>query len=115
MFSCEQIEKWKNRSLSEFDSKYFDWSDYATGLKEWLRHYPREQLLVLEAEQMFEDPQKVVNQVCEFLGLAIFALPTTKAFNSGGVKLGDIGALKNSFSSAHNKLRSLGVEMRWML
>ena len=117
VFSSDQIQKWKEDTLSEFDSKYFDWSDYATGLKTWLRHYPREQLLVLEAERMFTCPQAIVDQVCPFLAIETYTLPTTQAFNAGtskAVKAKTFKALQNVFSAQNSELRGLGFEMNWM-
>jgi len=117
VFSLEQIAKWEDGTLSEFDRKYFEWSDYATGLKHWLFQYPREQLLVLEAERMFTDPQATVDQVCAFLTIEPFTLPTTQAFNAGtskAVKPKAFKELKDAFSRQNSELRDLGFEMSWM-
>jgi hypothetical protein len=117
VFSLEQMAKWKAGALSEFDRKYFDWSDYAAGLKHWLAQYPREQLLVLEAERMFSDPQATVDQVCAFLAIEPFTLPTTQAFNAGTAKAAKpmtFKALQNAFSRQNSELRDLGFEMSWM-
>ncbi len=38
-------------------------------LQVWLRHWPRERLLVLRAEDYFSDSQTTVERVIQFLGL----------------------------------------------
>ena len=116
VFSSQQITKWEEGTLSEFDRKYFDWSDYAAGLKHWLAQYPCEQLLVLEAERMFADPQATVDQVCAFLAIEPFTLPTTQAFNAGTSKAEKpktFEALQDAFSRHNSELRDLGFEMSW--
>lgn len=117
VFSLEQISKWEAGTLSEFDRKYFDWSDYATGLKHWLAQYPREQILVLEAERMFSDPQWTVDQVCDFLAIDPFTLPTTQAFNTGTSKAAKpktFKALQDAFNRQNSELQHLGFELSWL-
>jgi hypothetical protein len=117
VFSLEQIAQWKEGLLSEFDRKYFDWSDYATGLKHWLAQYPREQILVLEAEHMFSDPQATVDRVCAFLAIDPYTLPTTQAFNSGSAKASKPKAFKvlqSAFDCHNSELQDLGYQMGWM-
>ena len=48
---------------------------YADQLAMWLEHFPREQLLIVSAEQMFADPLPVLNRVYAFLGISI--IPAT--------------------------------------
>lgn len=43
--------------------------DYAQQLAVWLRHFPREQLLVESSEDLFTDPTGVLARVAEHLGL----------------------------------------------
>lgn len=42
---------------------------YAEQLERYYRHFPREQLLVLRAESLFENPRDTIDRVCRFLGL----------------------------------------------
>lgn len=44
--------------------------DYATQLQRWLAHYPRDQLLVLRSEELYEQPAHVYARTLDFLGLA---------------------------------------------
>ena len=51
---------------------FCDWlprGTYAPQLAHWFRHFPREQLLVLNSEQFFADPQATLDGVTDFLGL----------------------------------------------
>jgi len=42
---------------------------YAEQLERYYRQFPREQLMVLQAESLFEKPREVIDRVCRFLGL----------------------------------------------
>jgi hypothetical protein len=42
---------------------------YAEQLERWFEHFPREQLLVLRAEDFFARPEEILAQVFEFIGL----------------------------------------------
>ena len=42
---------------------------YAEQLERYVQHFPREQLLVLRAESLFESPRETIDQVCRFLAL----------------------------------------------
>jgi hypothetical protein len=48
---------------------YLARSRYAEQVERWLAHFPREQLLFIKAEDLFDDPQRVLDTVHEFLGL----------------------------------------------
>jgi len=43
---------------------------YADQLRPWLAHFPREQILLLKAEDMFEEGLAVYRQVTDFLGIS---------------------------------------------
>jgi hypothetical protein len=58
--------------LSSFEHQHFSYVSrglYAVQLERWLAHFPRQQVLAIKAEGMFESPQNTVEQVCDFLGL----------------------------------------------
>ena len=118
VFSAENITKWTAGECPDLQQRYyFSWSDYATGLKHWLAHYPREQLLVLEAEKMFTDVQATVDKACDFLALESFSLPTTQAFNTGTTKAEkprNFKALQDAFTRQNSELQNLGFEMSWI-
>lgn len=118
VFSSENINRWEQGESPDLPERfYFDWSAYATGLKHWLVQYSREQLLVLEAERMFSDPQWTVDQVCDFLAIDPFTLPTTQAFNTGTSKAAKpktFKALQDAFNRQNSELQHLGFELSWL-
>jgi hypothetical protein len=48
--------------------------EYATQIERWLSHYPREQLLVLRSEDLYDRPGETYARTLEFLGLTPVAL-----------------------------------------
>ena len=58
---------------------YFRRGLYAEQLERWLEHFPREQLLVLSAEDFFERSEEVYENVLGFLGLRRRKLADLKA------------------------------------
>ncbi len=56
---------------------------YADQLHRWLACFSMEQMLVLEAEQMFRNPQTVFQQVLDFLGLDAWMPPGFGNLNTG--------------------------------
>ena len=55
---------------------YLDRGRYARHLEPWLERFPREHLLVLRSEDLFSDPEQVMNRVFGFLGLPSQRVPT---------------------------------------
>jgi hypothetical protein len=51
-------------------ASYLARGDYAPQLERWLAHVPREQLLVLRSEDLYERPAETTAQVAAFLGIA---------------------------------------------
>ncbi len=48
---------------------YFERGRYAPQLERWLEHFPREQLLVLESADLYQDPVGLLHGIEDFLGL----------------------------------------------
>ena len=44
-------------------------TDYATGMRTWLDHFPKEQLLIIDYKMMESDPKELVEQVCRHVGV----------------------------------------------
>ncbi|GAA1529130.1 sulfotransferase [Nocardioides humi] len=69
-------------------SSAHDWYSYrARGvylpqLENWLRVFPREQLLVLRSEDMYDDVQGTFDRVCAFLGVSRHLLPNRRPLNA---------------------------------
>jgi hypothetical protein len=55
---------------------------YAQQLKNWFKIFPTNQFLILKSEDMFADPQHIVDQVCDFLDLEHVELKVKKKFNA---------------------------------
>jgi hypothetical protein len=55
------------------DSRYRDFSSYAMQISAYMEFFPREQLLVIQAEHLLDRRFEVAQQVCEFLGLSPFS------------------------------------------
>ena len=58
---------------------YLDRGRYAHYLEAWLNHFPRKNLFLLESEDLFADPDAVVNEIFAFLGLPSHPLSLGKA------------------------------------
>lgn len=73
-----EIEKTKNdekyRSLNLQNYSYLYRGIYFHHLQTWLRFFDREQLLILESEQFFNNPSRIIEQVYEFLGVSGYKL-----------------------------------------
>lgn len=55
---------------------------YLPQIRNWLEHFPEEQLLILVSEEMYADPQGTFDRVCDFLGLPSAELGAQRKFNS---------------------------------
>ena len=56
---------------------------YAQQLSRWLEHYPRESLLVVQAEDLFAEPVREFSRVVGHLGVAPMAEPRFDVYNAG--------------------------------
>jgi hypothetical protein len=97
VFSADNIQRWRDGDCPDLPwRRYFKWSDYATGIRHWRERYPSKQILVLQAEDMFTDPQRTFNEVTDFLQIGPFELAAAKAFN--------VGESKKDFPKAYGEL-----------
>ncbi len=56
---------------------------YADQIADWLRYFPREQMLFVQAERMFKQPREVFADVLDFLGLESWAPSKFGSQNAG--------------------------------
>ena len=56
---------------------------YVEQIKAWHAHIPQEQLLILDSETFFANPQGVYDKVCVFLGLSPYRIREFKINNPG--------------------------------
>ena len=64
------------------DYSYLTRGYYAKQLKEWFKHFPKEQLLIVQSEEFYKNTPKVYNEIVEYLGLNSYTLPTFEAKNA---------------------------------
>jgi hypothetical protein len=56
---------------------------YAGQIRDWLRYYPADQVLIVSSEQLFENPFAEYQRVLKFLRLPTWELPSYRAEFSG--------------------------------
>jgi len=57
---------------------------YAENLRRWQKLFPSGQLLILKSENLFNDPQAVLDRIFAFLGLPTFKLESFEILKKGG-------------------------------
>ena len=65
----DELERLEARP-DEYGTDYVRRGFYAEGLRRWLSHFPREQVLVLESDELRDDQAQTLKTVCDFLGIA---------------------------------------------
>lgn len=70
-------QSWNHQNFS-----YTSRGRYLPQLLEWERYFDRDQFLVLGSEEMFADPQGIVDKVTGFIGLPPVTLANVKPHNS---------------------------------
>ncbi len=89
---------------------YLSRSLYVYDLQRWLQVFPREQLLVLNSETFYEQPEHCLNRVFEFLGVASYRIDSYLKFNAGDYHPIDEGirqTLASYFEPHDRKLEQL--------
>ena len=61
---------------------YLTWGRYAEHLSRWLAVFPREQVLVLRSEDLFERPTDLYNEVTDFLDLPVHRPGSFRRYNA---------------------------------
>ncbi len=64
----QQDEHYYSHSFRHFS--YLTRGIYVDQLQNWLRYYPREQLLVLKSEDLYSNPAETMQKTLKFLGVA---------------------------------------------
>ena len=110
-----------NPSYSSYEHKYFAYlrrSEYDYQIESWLKFFPREQLLVINSEDFYANPQPHFQKAIQFLNLDAWEPKTFKVFNaSGGYEKMD-DALRKKLAAhfrPHNErlFQLLGVRYNW--
>lgn len=118
VFSASMVERMASGNpQGETENQIYQRGNYAAGLKDWLDHFSRKQIHIIESEAMFHHPQNTVNEVCKFLEIEPIHLPQAEAFNvAGGFKSRpqNFHQLKQAFHQQNQKLCELGLNFRWV-
>ena len=69
------------RSLEHENHSYVAQGRYLDMLPRWFKHFPREKFHIVTSEDFYSDPERHVNDVWEFLGLAPHRLVNRKRYN----------------------------------
>ncbi len=116
----EKMLKNKNYySKDYFHHSYLEKGIYVTKLKRWMSIFPKNQFLILKSEDFFNDPNKIYNQVLEFLELPKWQLKEYKIIGAGVYKRPKIEPkLKkklSTFFKSHNEdlYNFLGIRFDW--
>ena len=56
---------------------------YINYIKKWFEFYPKNQILVIKAEDFFSDPEKITNETLEFLGMRPLKLKKYEIMRKG--------------------------------
>ncbi len=73
----EEVSYWINQKYSIYNNpggnyKYYDlYSRYGTLIERYLEHFNKDQVLIIEFEQMKNNTLEIVNQIYKFLGLKV--------------------------------------------
>jgi hypothetical protein len=97
---------------------YLQRSRYAEHVERWLAHFPREQLLFVKFEELAAEPQRVLDEVYQFLGLAPHRLAAFRKLNVGRyqdeIRPETRAQLHEYFRPHNERLRQLtGIDLGW--
>lgn len=121
----EGIQEEKKKMLKDetYNSKFYrDYSFLSRGkyieqLMAYEKYFDKKQILVLNSEEFFDDPQRGVNQVFEFLNLPSYKVGKFKVFNNrhyGPLKDSTRHFLTNYFKPYNKRLyKYLGKDLGW--
>ncbi len=76
----EKLINFRSTTVSEWDPYIYE-GVYVSLIRSWRKFYPDNQLLIICSEELFANPNKVVNDVFAFLELPTFDLKKYKIFN----------------------------------
>lgn len=100
--------------FEEWSSSFVDRFKYADYIKEYLKYYPREQILFLISEEVYANPQKTHEQIVSFLEIEGEKCEEFPHENSGSLVVKDLASarisnyLMNFFFDSFNEC----IEMR---
>jgi Sulfotransferase domain len=105
-------------SYAHENFSYISQGLYLEPLRRWLDHYPRERVFIASSERFREDPQRVYDEVLEFLGLPAFRLLDAVPLNTTATGQDLEPELRRALMAhvaPHNRRLEayLGLELGW--
>jgi len=70
-------------SFNHQNFSYLERGIYIEQLENWEKFFPKKQILILSSEEFYSNPDKICNDVFDFLGLPIIKIKKAKIFNKG--------------------------------
>ncbi len=114
------------KNLDEVQQQYWKtergniWNScYVHFIEKWLKFFPLEQFMILESEDLFENPEKTMEKVFDFLGLPNYPLSSYSIYNKGeNYSLPDtpqiLEQMETFFKPYNRRLQELlGCELNW--
>lgn len=105
------------RSAPHEDQSYLAQGRYLDMLRRWFCRFPRAQFYIAASEDFYADPDRVVNEVWAFLGLAPGALKSRTRYNyhpAPGLPPGTRRRLLEAFAEHNRQLEDLlGRRLPW--
>lgn len=89
---------------------YVEQSRYQTNINRWLKHFSRESLLVLLAEEIAETPEVVFRSVCQHLGVSSDDIPEGLSERRHESVANRSEGLQRKLRGAGDWARSIGME-----
>jgi hypothetical protein len=102
---------------------YLRRGDYAEQLQRWFDHYSRDRFLIVESEEFFSDPDRVLGKVLDFVGARRWSPPEFRNYSyleRGVVGHEEVpaalrGVLDERFSQSNKNLRELiDTDLEWL-
>lgn len=102
---------------------YLERGDYAEQLQRWFDLYPRDRFLILESEEFFSDPDRVLGKVLDFVGARRWSPPEFRNYSytdRGTVGHEEVPAelrhmFDERFDQANETLRNLiDIDLGWL-
>lgn len=112
-----EIMATKYKFVQHLEPRYVVWGLYYYFLKNWLEFFPKNQLLILHSDDLFQNPELTTNQVFEFLGLPSYYLKQYSKYTAGNYQKIDPQLhqkLSDCFREHNEKLESyLNIKFNW--
>jgi hypothetical protein len=94
---------------------------YAEQLERWFATVPRDRVLVLEAEALYREEERVLREIYDFAGIPFVRLPPAGAFRNAAPESKEpadceaLEVLRGEFAADNARLRALlGKTLSWM-